>query len=121
MRASAPPSAGVTDGQRSRSRARATGSAIDRVIVAALPGAPRWRQCACPRGPCSPYLGWRAQRVGAISIGSHRPAQAAKLDEGPNHDGEADKIQDDESDVPHPIADPAQNYRHVKDDEPPSL
>jgi hypothetical protein len=45
----------------------------------------------------SPTPGLRAQRVGAISVGSWRPAQAAELDEGPNANGEADDMQDDES------------------------
>src|SRR5207247_3648441 len=60
------------------------------------------------------------QRIGAISVGSWRPAQAAKLDEGPDADAEADDMQDDESHVLHPVAGSAQDSRRrVKDEEPP--
>src|SRR6516162_759293 len=118
IRSSAPASAGVTDGQRRGSRASAVGSAIGGLIVAALPGARRWRQCACARGCCA--LRRRAQWIGAIAIGSNRPAQATKLDEGPNGNGEADEMQDDELHILHSIGRRAQNCRQrVEDEEPP--
>src|SRR5215831_1123657 len=119
IRPSAPPSAGVTDGQRTRSRASAIGSAVGKLIVAALPGAPRWRQCACPRG-LSPALGRCAQRIGAISIGPYRPAQATELDEGPNADAEADGMQEEEFRLLHAIGGRAQNCRQrVEHQKPP--
>jgi hypothetical protein len=59
----------------------------------------------------SPTPGLRAQRVGAISVGSWRPAQAAELDEGSNANGEADDMQDDESHILQPVAGSAQDSR----------
>ena len=59
------------------------GIGIGELMVAAL-SVPRDRvnaQCLRRQG----------QRVGAVTVGSDRPAQTAELDEGPDRDGEADR------------------------------
>src|SRR5689334_9262904 len=85
---SAPASAGVTDGQRTRSRVMETASFIPRLNT------PNRRRASCvryhfdfallvPGRPCiGPWL-WR-ERVGAEAVGLARTLQAVHLDEAPH-------------------------------------
>src|SRR3954464_838179 len=80
---SAPPSTGVTDGQRSKSRAMATGSAglvMQRLLLGLgpLPSIlPSGRQAHRRNGR-------RGNRIGTILIDADGAAQAPHLDEGPD-------------------------------------
>ena len=81
---SAPPSAGVTDGQRSRSRAMATGSAEGLSCSGFIRPCGRCRQFVLSGRHAHRRNGRRGDRIGAVLIGADGAAQAAELDEGPD-------------------------------------
>src|SRR5258708_21189216 len=86
---SAPASAGVTDGQRTRSRVIETASFIARLNT------PNWRRASLVRHhfdlalllPARPRI-HRLERIAAKPVGLARALQAVQLDKGPDAESE---------------------------------